>query len=250
VVPCSVNLLDPNADVDRVIAAARASAAELGVPVVLVVIDTISRSFGSGDENGPDMVGFVASLDKIRDELGAHVLGVHHTGKDEDRGLRGHYSLTGAPDTIIKVSADEATGLRVAKVEKGRDVPRDTVFPFRLKVVQLGVDEDGDPVTSCIVDADVEAPAADPRAELTPDERSALSVLVDLVASEGRYEVGTPIGGRVVTLEEWRARFYALKPGVKQDTKRKAFSRASSELIAAKLVYCIDPYVWPASEAD
>jgi hypothetical protein len=75
---------------------------------------------------------------------------VHHTGKDVAKGARGHSSLRAATDTEIEVSVDE-TELRAARVTKQRDLPGGEEFAFRLDAVGLGVDEDGDAVTTCIV---------------------------------------------------------------------------------------------------
>jgi hypothetical protein len=250
-VPCAVNLLDPASDVDRVIDSAKASAAELGVSPSLVIIDTLSRAFGGGDENGSvDMGGFVRNVDRIRDALGSHISIIHHSGKDITRGARGHTSLYAAADTVVEVSADAATGLHTAKVVKQRDGETGAEYPFRLKVVELGTDEDGDPVTSCVV-VEADATPANPRAVLTSDQRAALNVLTRLVAFKGREEPGTPVGRRVVTIGEWWESFYAqAKSGAKPATKRQAFRRASSELIAGKHAFCLDPFVWPADEPD
>ena len=56
----------------------------------LIVVDTLARCFGGGDENATkDMTEFVASLDRIRLDTGAAVLVIHHAGKDETRGPAG-----------------------------------------------------------------------------------------------------------------------------------------------------------------
>ncbi len=57
----------------------------------LVVVDTLARAMGEGDENsGQDMGAMIRTLDLIRGETGAHVLVVHHAGKDTSKGARGH----------------------------------------------------------------------------------------------------------------------------------------------------------------
>ena len=63
----------PADDLDDVIAAARDMGADL------IVLDTLARTFGDGDENAArDMGGFVASVDRLRGETGAHVAVIHH----------------------------------------------------------------------------------------------------------------------------------------------------------------------------
>ena len=61
--------------------------------------------------------------------------------------------LFAAADTVIEVTAGVVLGVTVgvANVEKSRDGKTGEQFPFRLEIVNLGVDSDGDPVTTCVV---------------------------------------------------------------------------------------------------
>jgi hypothetical protein len=93
--PGSVNLLD-----ELMVCDVADLAVELAVD--MVVVDTIARTMVGGDENGPkDMNRLVAGLDHIREKSGALALGVHHAGKDETKGMRGHSSLLGAVDGVL-----------------------------------------------------------------------------------------------------------------------------------------------------
>src|SRR5206468_2259133 len=74
---------------------------------------------------------------------------VHHLGKEEGRGARGHSSFKASVDTEIEVSVKGE--LRVATVTKQRDLPGGARYGFRLVPVELGRDADGDPVTSCVI---------------------------------------------------------------------------------------------------
>src|SRR6478752_7565035 len=77
----------------------------LEVRPVLIVIDTLARTFGAGDENKQaDMNAYVSAADKLREATGANVLIVHHSGVHEDKRERGSNVLRGAADTVIKVS--------------------------------------------------------------------------------------------------------------------------------------------------
>lgn len=56
----------------------------------MIVVDTLNRNFGSGDENtAADMTRFFIGVDALRVRYQATVLVVHHTGKDAARGARG-----------------------------------------------------------------------------------------------------------------------------------------------------------------
>lgn len=145
-----LDLLNPKADTDRVIRLAAEVAKR--APLKLIVIDTLSRVMAGGDENGPvDMTAFIKNVDRIRHACGAHIMIVHHTGKDVAKGARGHSSLRAATDTEIEVATDD-TDVRVAKVTKQRDLQGGEEFAFKLEAVALGVDDDGDTVTTCVVD--------------------------------------------------------------------------------------------------
>lgn len=126
--------------------------AETGGPFSLIVIDTMARVMGAADENAAaDISVLMRSVDHIRDQTGAHVMLVHHTGKDAARGARGHSSLRAAVDTEIEVSKDSETGRRRARTTKQRDLPGGAEIEFDLDVIKVGTDSDGDQVTSCII---------------------------------------------------------------------------------------------------
>lgn len=131
----------------------------LDVRPSLVVIDTLARSLGSGNENeGKDIAALVASCGKIQAATGAHVMLVHHTGKDASRGLRGHSSLHAALDSEIELtsSGDEVK----ATATKQRDLAFHAPIHFTLRAVEIGTDEDGDAVTSAVCDPITPAPRA------------------------------------------------------------------------------------------
>ena len=150
--PQPVNLLNEDADVRAVVELVQHVAIAAGMPVAMVIVDTLSRAMAGGNENSPeDMTGIVSNCDKIRDITGAHVCLVHHSGKDEARGARGHSSLRAATDTEIEITREpEATSSNV-RVAKQRDLEAADPFSFSLKAVPLGVNRRGKDVTSCVV---------------------------------------------------------------------------------------------------
>jgi hypothetical protein len=118
----------------------------------MIVVDTLSRAMAGGNENGPeDMTRFIGNLDVLRDLTGAHIMVVHHSGKDTAAGARGHSSLRAATDTEIELEVGD-TGLRIAKTTKQRDMEPKPPLGFTLAVHELGQDEDGDTVTTCTIE--------------------------------------------------------------------------------------------------
>jgi putative DNA primase/helicase len=116
----------------------------------VVVVDTLNRAAPDTDENSSRDMGKVLEaakqLQALTDGL---VLLVHHTGKDESRGLRGHSSLFAALDAVVTVSRDgDRREWRLGKSKDGADGDAHT---FKLQVEMLGVDEHGDSLTSCVV---------------------------------------------------------------------------------------------------
>ena len=235
-------------DVERLIVAIKA-AANLS-PLVLLVIDTVSRVLAGGNENGPDDMGaLVRSLDRLRDELHCHVLAVHHSGKDQARGARGHSLLHCAVDTEIEVVRDAATGIATATVTKQRDGATEGQIAFRLRQIELGIDQDGDPVTSCVVEpAEGEVVSRRPAPRLSPAQGRAFQLLADAIDTAGEVPPGSnhiPPSVRCVSETIWREYCYrgAVSAG-DQDAKQKAFKRAAETLVDNGKVGKWEPWVW------
>jgi hypothetical protein len=149
--PSPVDLLRPEADLASLIELCKQIEADMGKPLAMIVIDTLSRAMAGGDENGPtDMTSFIANADALRDVTGAHIMIVHHSGKDTAKGARGHSSLRAATDTEIELEVDGK--MRTANATKQRDLEPQDPFVFTLKVHELGKDEDGDAVTTCTIE--------------------------------------------------------------------------------------------------
>lgn len=121
----------------------------------VVCIDTLAASAPGMDENtSADMGQLIANLQDLQTELGGFVLVVHHSGKDETRGLRGWSGLNGALDCAIavsRVSEDKRNTSRRWEVSKSKDGSDGMTNDFALEQVLLGYDEDGQPITSCAI---------------------------------------------------------------------------------------------------
>lgn len=122
----------------------------------VVAIDTLNRAASGADENDSrDMGAIIAGAKLLQAALGGLVLLVHHSGKDATKGLRGHSSLHAALDAVIEVTRDGDR--REWRTSKSKDGADGEPHPFRLDVVELGDDNHGEAVTSCVV-ASEEAP--------------------------------------------------------------------------------------------
>ena len=224
-------------------------AATGGAPFDLIVFDTMARVMGGLDENtAPDIADLMRNLDLIRRASGAHVMLVHHSGKDVAKGARGHSSLRAAIDTEIELTRDEL-GQITAELTKQRDGPTGYRFAYTLRQVELGSDQDGDPVTTCLVEPTDTARAG--RVVVSDSALKALEVLDKVLAASGEV-IRRPEypGSPCVALETWRdacveAGF--LSTSDKGPSHRQAFHRVKDGLSDMRRVLIHDDLVWVVS---
>lgn len=175
IVPLAIDLGPEGRDAARVIEAAATIEKRSGEALKLVIIDTLARNMGSGDENtSRDMGAFVTACDRIRTETGAAVIIVHHSGKSQQAGARGSSALLAAVDTAVMIERrDDA---RVATVVKQKDGSDGEELCFNLEVVEIGRDDD-EAITTCIVKPSGEVAKRAPK--LSPTERRSIDVLLN-----------------------------------------------------------------------
>jgi RecA-family ATPase len=153
-------------DADEIYELAAAIKASGGA--TLIQIDTLAQvTPGANENSGEDMGRALANAKALRDITGAMVMLLHHAGKDESRGARGWSGLLGAADMEMLVTRDAERNYREARITKQKDGEDGDRFAFRLGVVELGEDADGDPVSSCVV----QAAETQQSAERSPDKK-------------------------------------------------------------------------------
>jgi len=252
IIPVALNLLDPAADTDRVIDAIQAAAKEMAVPVRWIIMDTLSRAMAGGNENSPeDMGALVTNGTKIQQVGKCHVSWIHHSGKDQAQGARGHSLLRAATDTEIEISRPDKDSPSTARVTKQREMEIDGEWSFKLHAIELGQNRRGKPVTSCVVMlADpsevAEAEEAGKATRMSGGAQFGLAALHEALIAYGRTVTRRDIPGqeRVVTLEMWRREFYARSHLDSPDAKRQAFNRAVAGLRATKQVIVLNDEAW------
>lgn len=217
----------------------------------LIVVDTLARTMGNGDENqAKDMGLFVRNIDLLRASTGAHVMVIHHSGKDASKGARGSGSLRAAADTEIELT--RADDVVMAEAKKQRDMPCDGVFAYRLKNVFLGIDDDGDKITSAVVEqTDVQRTSK--RDRLSGRAQVALSALQEALRDRGRVMHSADFPSvPVVELDVWQS--YCDRVGLtdsdKPDTKARTFRRHRDVLMDKNRIRIFDGLVWIADKAD
>lgn len=150
----------------------------------VIVIDTLAQTTAGANENaGEDMGRVIAHCQRLHRATGALVILVHHAGKDVTRGARGWSGIRAAADVEIEISRTD--GRRFAKVSKCKDGEDGAVFGFNLLSVTIGIDDEGDDITSCIVEAVEGAPVARQPRPQGPWEHAVHSAIVDLLPLDG-----------------------------------------------------------------
>ena len=167
----SINLLDPEGDVDTLINTIKMQAQKYR-SIDLVVIDTLARVMAGGNENtAEDMGKLVINCDRVRHATGAHVMVIHHSGKNAAAGARGSSALRAATDTEIEIEKNGAVSC--ATVTKQRELEVEGTFAFQLQVIELGTNHRGKPITSCVVEP-CEPDAIKAETQLTDIQKDAM----------------------------------------------------------------------------
>ncbi len=213
--------------------AVKALSADHGTPA-LVVIDTMHRNFGQGDENSAaDVAVFLSNIDRtMRLALGCTVLVIHHSGHSNKDRSRGSGAIRAALDSEFQLALTGAQ--RVLTCMKEKDAEKPDPIAFTDEVVTLPwVDESGFPLTSLVLHP-TGGPAPVAQKPLTGAKLIARDALARLAAGPGE-----------VTEEAWRAECY--RSGIStgdDEAKRKAFSRASVALVSEGHIAARDGIFW------
>ncbi|MCP5431865.1 MAG: AAA family ATPase [Alphaproteobacteria bacterium] len=158
--------------------------AAMGSPLRLVVIDTLARSIVGDENSASDMGAYVQAADILRKRTGAHLTLVHHVPKAGGEWPRGSDALRGAADTLIRVEKGKDGEPNRATITAARDGEEGLEMAFRLERVTIGEDEDGEPVTTCIVRHEERAARRETaRARLTANEMGWFKDIVDYFAA-------------------------------------------------------------------
>lgn len=197
-------------------------------PGCVVFIDTLNRAAPGMDENSSrDMGAVIEGAKTLQRLIGGLVVLVAHTGKDSAKGLRGHSSLFAALDAAVLVNRDDSA--RSWKVDKAKDGRDGETHYFRLNVVEIGIDEDGDAITSCVIVPE-EAPTSPGAKPLNAIQKLAMESFREACRSNGSVDAGGNFLG--INREAWRPVFYRLHVEAPSDeARRKAFERVRKELV-------------------
>ena len=204
--------------------------AEHGVPLVLIIIDTIAVAAGyeeRGDENDMTIgTRITATMSNLAKRTNTFVLGVDHFGKSVETGTRGSSAKETNPDIILALLGERSvtgktSNTRLA-LRKRRTGENGEEFNFRPRVVDLGVDENGGTITSVVIDwlpDGARQSDGNPWAK-TRALKALRKALTDAVNGHG-FDFGKP-PVRAVSLKDLREAFKAAYPSAEEDPKKRA----------------------------
>lgn len=251
VLPLAVDLHSNDIDLTAVVMLGKTIAEATGEQIALVVIDTLARSFGGGDENAAsEMNKVVGRITALKEALDTTVLIVHHTGKDAERGARGSSALNAAMETTFEIKRADKAGVIQVRATKQRDLEADWSHCFELVSMELGEDEDGDPVTSCRVEfVSPEESSKDGRTASGSIQKTVLARLSEYAATHGtEHQVekdGEPVAVRKVSRKAFRAS--VIQPhedGSKNRLGTRNVGEAIKSLVAGGTLGEADGAIW------
>ncbi len=229
VLPEAVNFLSKNdmAKLHRSIEA-------LDQPFDVIFIDTVSRALLGGDENSAEVMNrFVASCESLKQRHNATVIGIHHSGKDSSKGLRGSSSLLGAVTSSLLVNKiGDQIELRSEK-QKDIELPQ----PLRFEMIKTEIGSGLLATESIVLELAVLIQGDRRRRKLSPNELLVINALESALAANGRYSKTAEVPGyqKVVGIDDWRQEA-AKTMNLGSKNWYRAFNTAATKLFADKFV--------------
>jgi hypothetical protein len=240
---------------------------QFGVPLALIVVDTVAASADFIDANdAAECQRIMGRLNTLSRRTGAFSLGLDHFGKVVETGTRGSSAKEAAADVVLALLADRDLSGTISKtrmaVRKLRGGVTGTETPFDLRVVEIGPGE-----TTCVIDWKPSVSTAQKSTsnkERWPKSlRIFRSAMHTALISAGT--VGRPYGSegpavRMVADGAVRTEFMAIYPvdadtdKLKADAKRQAFNRAlkaarDRSLVCSREIPGVD-HLWLVDEQD
>jgi len=198
-IPHSVSLPMPD-DTNALISALSA----LNEKPALIVIDTMARTFGIGDENKQaDMNAYVSAADRLREATGANVMIVHHSGVGETKRERGSNVLRGAADTVIQVKRDGDRIELVNLAPEGKQKDAEEFATIMLRTQKVSYSQAEAEHTTLILNLDEGGPVRGPEVvdqRLGKNEQAILDLLIKAGRPMGFTAIMAAIGSNKGTV--------------------------------------------------
>ncbi len=209
-----------------VCAQAKALAKQAGIPVALIIVDTLAAAFGPKSQDDATAAGeYMNTADRIARDLQCCVLSVHHTGKDESAGMRGSRVLFDRSDAVIRVKQGESASF--VTVEKMRNGRNDARFAFEIEGSEI--DTSGGRI-SVQVTRNLRA-LEDATGLVEGKDRRKPTIAEEMIAV-----LSTIIRNGAAPLEAWKVACYQRWNDKNPASHRKVFSKNLKQLETSNLV--------------
>ena len=220
VVRSQINLRSSVEDFTNLILAIDELVQLIGVQLRMIVIDTLARAFGGGNENSSDDMGaFIQATGKIQNRYKCSLMLLHHAGKDTTKGLRGHSSLLGAVDTQMEIMRFPETTKGLILMSKQKDGEDGQRYGFEAITVDidrsdLGLENGSSLVIEASEVGDMKTSDAENKLEkgkaIGAKQKIAEKSLIVAIKTFGSI-MDTPEGRKnTISLDQWKAEFTAM----------------------------------------
>ncbi|CAN1721175.1 regulatory protein [Hyphomicrobium sp. 1Nfss2.1] len=239
--------------ISNIIAGVKRLAKVAGAPVRMVVIDTLAVALAGQEENGNAVLSAVlAQCQRIVAETGATVMLVHHPGKADAKSMRGASALFAGCDEVLRIDREDGSTVRDLVIQKSKDGDEGPVASFTLEKVQLGTNNKGRTITSCVL-KELTTPRGPKKPERPKPHTASGKALNELehLIIDGRFSTSRghdriKDGTKLVSIEHWReacSRVMLSEEG-SEETEKRTFRRTKSDLSARGLIASFDGKVW------
>ncbi|AWI58997.1 AAA family ATPase [Sinorhizobium fredii] len=200
------------------------------LPISLIVIDTLAACFGPKSQDDATAASeYMNNADKLARRLGCAVLSIHHTGKNENSGMRGSRVFFDRADSVIE--AKRGRGKSFLQVEKMRNGPGGARFSFEIDGIDV-------PTSDSVISVQVVRQLFAMDAIETPsrEEMKEKARQNDTAAAHGLL-LGLAVDGKA-SRQAWQQACYSLwenKPN--NDARKNAFSKALRKLAAEGAIF-------------
>ncbi len=203
---------------------------EFNLPLVMIGIDTMSAASNStSDDDNAEWAKIMALMERYAKATGTAVVGVDHYGKNQEVGTRGASAKEANADFVLSTLAERALSGEVRNtrlaLRKLRDGPQGFELPFLGRLVDMGVDRHGLPVTSRVIDWKVTQQKRKTATETAIEH--ALATAIDEHGETIQVE-GAEVraANKNWVRQAFKQAYLSFKPTVSTEAVKKAFQRA------------------------
>lgn len=211
-----------------VLGAANALARQTELRIAAIIVDTLAASFGPKSQDDATAASeYMSNADKTARDLECAFLSIHHTGKNENSGMRGSRVFFDRADAVVRVNKGKA-GVSFVEVEKMRNGAGGARFAFDIDGAD--VETAGGPISVQVIR---QLRALEPVA-LDGDEAKAQRR--QTIADQMLGVLIRISNGGSATAATWQEACYAMWSDKSPETRRKLFSKNRLILINTGLI--------------